>query len=428
MANIESIRVQIQVDTGPLESALEGINRSIARFSAKLDEGFDALDIRLGRLGKTLGDFRSETDGAANAVGRLLEVLGRLSGVGLLEGAGEMLQVLPSGPSRSRSRFGDLFAREPAQLLAEFKKLEKEVTLLKRDSAAATQLRTKQKALLDVLAGQTADVKAELDRFVLLGSKVPEELRETLEQLVQALQEIRATTSDPRFKSIIERFRFEPTSSSDQTGALETPSLRQLASFSTGSRAAGVGEDLAAFAELSDGFARATADSETLTQAQRDLAKTTRDLGFTFASAFEDAVVGGERLSEVLKGLEQDILRILTRRLVTEPLADAVTGAVRGGQGLLGDLFAGAPSLQGGGIVGLVPRLAPNEVPAILHRGETVRTPTQEAALARRLDRGGGDTPIVVNIQTPDPASFGASRGQIEAMLADAVRRGRRNR
>ena len=158
------------------------------------------------------------------------------------------------------------------------------------------------------------------------------------------------------------------------------------------------------------------------------LADATRDLGFTFASAFEDAVVGGERLSEVLKGLEQDILRILTRRLVTEPLADAVTGAVRGGQSLLGDLFAGAPSLQGGGIVGLVPQLAPNEVPAILHRGETVRTPTQEAALARRLDRGGGDTPIVVNIQTPDPASFGASRGQIEAMLADAVRRGRRNR
>lgn len=85
------------------------------------------------------------------------------------------------------------------------------------------------------------------------------------------------------------------------------------------------------------------------------------DLGFTFASAFEDAIVGGKGLSEVLKGLEQDILRILTRRMVTEPLADYFLQMFKrsGGNPLqmfingIGSLFSGifGGSRQGGGDV-----------------------------------------------------------------------------
>ena len=41
--------------------------------------------------------------------------------------------------------------------------------------------------------------------------------------------------------------------------------------------------------------------------------------------------------------------------------------------------------------------------------------------------RGGGGAQVVVNIQTPDPAAFRASRGQIAASLSQAVARGRRN-
>lgn len=53
------------------------------------------------------------------------------------------------------------------------------------------------------------------------------------------------------------------------------------------------------------------------------------DLGLTFASAFEDAIVGGKGLSDVLKGLEQDMLRLMTRKLVTEPLADMGTSFIK---------------------------------------------------------------------------------------------------
>lgn len=74
-------------------------------------------------------------------------------------------------------------------------------------------------------------------------------------------------------------------------------------------------------------------------QEVNDLAK---DLGLSFTSAFEDAIVGGKGLREVLAGLEQDILRIITRRLVTEPLAGGITSLLQGlGGDLLGSLFGG---------------------------------------------------------------------------------------
>lgn len=89
--------------------------------------------------------------------------------------------------------------------------------------------------------------------------------------------------------------------------------------------------------------------------------------------------------------------------------------------------FAGAPSFDGGGLAGL----SSAEVPAILHRGEIVRTPAQEAALAR--NGGGGDT-ISVNISvnvppgTPNPALFGAGVGRQAAQAFDsAMRFNRRN-
>lgn len=50
-----------------------------------------------------------------------------------------------------------------------------------------------------------------------------------------------------------------------------------------------------------------------------------KDLGLTFSSAFEDAIVNGEKFGDVLQGLEKDIIRILARKYVTEPLANTVS-------------------------------------------------------------------------------------------------------
>ncbi len=69
---------------------------------------------------------------------------------------------------------------------------------------------------------------------------------------------------------------------------------------------------------------------ETAAEKTGDVNETARDLGLTFTSAFEDAVVAGAKLSDVLQGLYDDLVRIATRKLVTEPLGDAVGGLFGG--------------------------------------------------------------------------------------------------
>jgi hypothetical protein len=78
----------------------------------------------------------------------------------------------------------------------------------------------------------------------------------------------------------------------------------------------------------------------------RDELKDTNDfakqLGLTFSSAFEDAIVSGQRFSDVLKGLLQDLLRLVIRQQITVPFANFFGG-------LLGGIGGGAGGGGGGG-------------------------------------------------------------------------------
>lgn len=97
------------------------------------------------------------------------------------------------------------------------------------------------------------------------------------------------------------------------------------------------------------------------------------DLGLTFSSAFENAIVGGGKLSDVLKGLGDDILRITVRKSITEPLGGFFTG-------LLGNLF----SFDGGGFTGSGARAGGMDgkggFMAMLHPNETVIDHTKGGA------------------------------------------------
>ena len=53
------------------------------------------------------------------------------------------------------------------------------------------------------------------------------------------------------------------------------------------------------------------------------------EMGLTFSSAFEKAITDGEKFSEVLKGILKDIIAIIARKTVTEPLGDLVSGGIK---------------------------------------------------------------------------------------------------
>lgn len=74
------------------------------------------------------------------------------------------------------------------------------------------------------------------------------------------------------------------------------------------------------------------------------------EIGLTFTSAFENAIGSGNGLRGVLKGLWQDLLRLATRKLITEPLFNSLNGLLKGVDlaGIFGGARAGGGPVAGG--------------------------------------------------------------------------------
>jgi hypothetical protein len=105
------------------------------------------------------------------------------------------------------------------------------------------------------------------------------------------------------------------------------------------------------FNDAATGYLHLTADSITQTKSL------TEELGLTFASAFENAVIGGSGLSDIFKGLLQDIARVILRLEVIEPLMKQLKSTMGSDDGwwnsIVGGIGKGIGSLFGGGGVNL---------------------------------------------------------------------------
>lgn len=153
-----------------------------------------------------------------------------------------------------------------------------------------------------------------------------------------------------------------------------------------------------------------------------------RELGLTFSSAFEDAIIRGKRFSEVLQGIGQDIARIIARRTITEPPGNAVSSALSGfsfdGIGSwLGGLFRaeGAPVAAGQPYVAgergpewFVPR----QSGTVLSNGTAPGGTTINTSIA--IDARGADAGIEARLRL----LAGQIARQSSAMTLDAIRRG----
>jgi len=147
------------------------------------------------------------------------------------------------------------------------------------------------------------------------------------------------------------------------------------------------------------------------------------ELGLSFTSAFEDAIVGGKGLQDVLKGLEQDILRIVTRKLVTEPAGDALTSFIKGMTG------GGGGSSSGSGIADIFSNIfggaratggpvMPGKAYLVGERGPELFMPKGAGTVLPNGASGGN----VVNITVAQSFSAGTDRRTILQAAADASR------
>ncbi|WP_439527830.1 phage tail tape measure C-terminal domain-containing protein [Pannonibacter sp.] len=236
------------------------------------------------------------------------------------------------------------------------------------------------------------------------------------------------------------------------------------AAASAGTLTAGLNDTAAAAERAGETSAKAGAAStkgakealtgwQAVTAALTDYAARARDIGgeigSTLVGAFQSAETavgafvktGKLDVRDLVTSLIADLARLAARRFILGPIASALSGALSGTLGGMGGIFASI--LHAGGMVGssgptrLVPAMAfaaaprmhaggwaglkPDEVPAILQRGERVLS-RQEAASDRRIS-----APTVnITINARDVESFRQSRTQVASDIARAVSLGRR--
>jgi hypothetical protein len=237
------------------------------------------------------------------------------------------------------------------------------------------------------------------------------------------------------------------TALADAAGAADalTTGLNDTAAAADG--AGGAARDAGTAA--AEGADTALTGWQAVTAALADYAAKARDIGGDIGSALVGAFQSAENaigdfvktgkvdFRDLVTSMIADLAKLAARRFILGPIANALSGALGGAGGIFANIlhaggvvgapgpgrmvpalaFAGAPRMHNGGWAGL----RPDEVPAILQRGERV--------LSRREAAGYGQaSPSAVNvtINARDAESFRQSRTQVASDIARAVSLGRR--
>jgi hypothetical protein len=202
-------------------------------------------------------------------------------------------------------------------------------------------------------------------------------------------------------------------------------------------------------AAAAEGADTALSGWQAVTAALADYAAKARDIsgdiGQALVGAFQSAEnaigdfvkTGKLDFRDLVTSMIADLAKLAARRFILGPIANALSGALGGAGGIFANIlhaggmvgapgpgrmvpalaFAGAPRMHNGGWAGL----RPDEVPAILQRGERVLSRREAAGYGQA-----GASTVNVTINARDAESFRQSRTQVASDIARAVSMGRR--
>ena len=214
-------------------------------------------------------------------------------------------------------------------------------------------------------------------------------------------------------------------------------------------------------ADTRAGAEQAKTGWDAVVESVSDYAKKAREVGTDIGNALVSAFNSAEQaIGQFVKtgkldfrdltiSIIADLAKIGARKFILGPLSNALSGALGNMGGVFANVFhagglvggaapgrmvpamafAGAPRMHGGGMADLrhssgFAGLRPDEVPAILQRGERVLSRRETAAYDGSLS---GAPAVNVTINARDAESFRQSRTQIAADISRAVALGRRN-
>lgn len=198
-----------------------------------------------------------------------------------------------------------------------------------------------------------------------------------------------------------------------------------------------LGRALADMQGLAAGFAgELTNASRAMEQMDGQSKRLSRSLSSSLRSAFDKAVFGGAKLSDVFRDLASSVAGKALNAAIS-PVTNALSGGLTSLFGGLGGVrFADGAAFSAGRVRAFAQGGVVAGPTAFPMRGATglmgEAGPEAILPLARGADGrlgvtthgGGGAGTVIVNISTPDAEGFRRSRSQVSAHLARAVRRG----
>jgi hypothetical protein len=152
--------------------------------------------------------------------------------------------------------------------------------------------------------------------------------------------------------------------------------------------------------------------------AMSHLAQMSSDAGNIIALGFEDAILSGQKLQEVIKGIGRDLLRMVFQQTITAPLAKGI-----------GNVIAGLPFMANGGPV------SANSPYIVGERGPELFVPHASGSIVSNsnMNQGGGSAGSSINVNYNIAAGVTRNelapileqeRRRLKAEIPDMVRRG----
>ena len=245
----------------------------------------------------------------------------------------------------------------------------KEAEELKKLEAMRASLVIANVNLINQIERDTAEIKTKSDDESLdAQKKVNDLLRESSNLMLKGL-EVRGDDSAERIKSTIAQTLANRELGKSLKESVMTPMERYVAEADRLSKQfkSGVIPDQETFnrliAQAGNNFAeteekqRTFVDSLGATSEEMDRLKVAvaememaQDAGNLIAQGFEDAILSGQKLGEVVRSLGRDLVRLVFSQLITQPLAAGIGGAIKGAFGFRamgGPVSSGSPYVVG---------------------------------------------------------------------------------
>lgn len=262
--------------------------------------------------------------------------------------------------------------------------------IVKAAESATAAVKATTRSIKDSLDSESAQVARYLDSYAKQRTQIETEAAARLETLRESIR-------TPREKAV-----------------------RELAEFNS------------AFGSLSEEYGRKAIDVfnelnpelDTTAASTDKISQSARELGLTFSSAFEDAIVSGKSFSDILQGIGQDILRITTRNLVTKPLTAGIDSffSEGGGSGIGKGIAEFFSSFKFGGARAGGGPVSAGRAYLVGERGPEIMVPGSSGTILANGAGGGG---ITINNYGAAPSSVRErvvnGRRQIDQFFADAA-------